>query len=132
MPAREAKVRSEESDKLIAYGEEIDLKNSEINDLNARIKELEGELQQAAGSAIPYTQITKELKYKYPSVSGLSLSRGSHMRMEGDSVAEVPVPNALIQSAEALTAEELAEITRWLRLRMSDSTVVANNIVENE
>jgi uncharacterized hydrophobic protein (TIGR00271 family) len=99
---------------------------------DARIKELEGELQQAAGSAIPYTQITKELKYKYPSVSGLSLSRGSHMRMEGDSVAEVPVTNALIQSAEALTAEELAEITCWLRLRLSDSTVVANNIVENE
>ena len=99
---------------------------------DARIKELESELQQVAGSAIPYTQITKELKYKYPSVSGLSLSRGSQMRMEGDSVAEVPVTNALIQSVEALSADELAEITRWLRLRLEDSTVVANNIVENE
>ena len=99
---------------------------------DARIKELESELQQAAGSAIPYTQITRELKYKYPSVSGLSLSRGSQMRMEGDSVAEVPVTNALIQSVEALSADELAEITRWLRLRLEDSTVVANNIVENE
>ena len=97
----------------------------------ARIKELEGQLQQAEGSAIPYQQISKELKYKYPSVKALSLSRGSQMLLEGDSIAEVPVTSALIQSDGALTAEELAEITRWLRLRLEDSTVVANNIVVN-
>ena len=98
----------------------------------ARIKELEGELQQASSAAIPYTQIGKELKYKYPSVSGLSLSRGSKMLMSGDSVSEIPVINALIQSAEALSADQMAEITQWLRLRLNDSTVVANNIVETE
>ena len=99
---------------------------------DARIKELETELREASPAVIPYTQITKELKYKYPVVSGLSISRGSQMRMAGDSIAEVPVTNALIQSAEPLTAEQMEEITRWLRLRMEDSTIVANNIIESE
>lgn len=97
---------------------------------DARIKELEGQLQQAEGVAIPYQQISKELKYKYPAVSGLSLSRGSAIRMEGDSISEMPVTNALIQSAEALSAEQIEEITRWLRLRLEDSTIVVNNIIQ--
>ena len=97
---------------------------------DARIKELEGQLQQAAAVAIPYQQISKELKYKYPAVSGMSLSRGSSIRMEGDSIAEMPVTNALIQSAEALSAEQIEEITRWLRLRLEDSTIVVNNIIQ--
>lgn len=54
MPAREAKVRNEENDKLIAYGEEIDSKNSEINDLNARIKELENNLNDKTGQLEAY------------------------------------------------------------------------------
>ena len=47
---------------------------------DARIRELEGQLQQAEQSAIPYQQIAKELKYKYPAVTALSLSRGSTRR----------------------------------------------------
>ena len=99
---------------------------------DARIRELEGQLQQAEGVAIPYQQISKELKYKYPAVSGLSLSRGSAMKMAGDSIVEAPVTNALIQSAEALSAEQMEEITRWLRLRLEDTTIVANNIIVTE
>ena len=99
---------------------------------DARIRELEGQLQQAEGIPIPYQQISRELKYKYPAVSGLSLSRGSAIRMAGDSIVEAPVTNALIQSAEALTAEQMEEITRWLRLRLEDTTIVANNIIVSE
>ena len=99
---------------------------------DARIKELEGQLQQAEGVAIPYQQISRELKYKYPVVSGLSLSRGSAIKMSGDSIVEAPVTNALIQSAEALSAEQMEEITRWLRLRLEDTTIVANNIIVSE
>jgi len=46
MPAREAAVRGEESEKQKSVSEEIDVKNVEITDLNARIKELEENLQQ--------------------------------------------------------------------------------------
>ncbi len=55
MPAREAKIRSEESSKLISYGEEIDAKNSEINDLNARIRELEENLNDKKGQLEAYS-----------------------------------------------------------------------------
>ncbi|MBP5608206.1 MAG: tetratricopeptide repeat protein [Lachnospiraceae bacterium] len=55
MPAREAKVRSEESAKLISYGEELDAKNSEIKDLNARIKELEENLNDKTGELEAYS-----------------------------------------------------------------------------
>ncbi|MBR5421555.1 MAG: tetratricopeptide repeat protein [Lachnospiraceae bacterium] len=49
MPAREAKVRSEEEGKLTEYGEQIDAKNGEINDLNSRIRELENNLAEQTG-----------------------------------------------------------------------------------
>ncbi len=99
---------------------------------DARIKELESQLSQTEGKAIPYGQVTRELKYKYPSVSSLSISRGSRVVMKADSLSEVPVTNAIIQSSEALSAEQIAEITRWLRLRLDDTTIVANNIIESE
>ena len=50
--------------------------------------------------------------------------------MQADSVSEVPVTNAIIQSSEPLSAEQMQEITNWLRLRLDDTTIVANNITE--
>ena len=99
---------------------------------NVRIRELEDRLKEAEGEAIPYSQISRELKYKYPAVSGLSISRGSSVRMVGDSIAEAPVTSALVRSEGALTSAELEEITSWLRLRLSDTTVVVNNLVETK
>ena len=61
----------------------------------------------------------------------MSLSQGSAIRITGDSIATAPVTNALILSTEALSAEQLAEITSWLKLRLEDDAIVANNIVEN-
>ena len=98
----------------------------------ARIRELEEQLNQTSTQSIPGAQIAKELKYKYPCVSGLTLSRGSSISMAADSIAETPVVNALVQSSEALSAEQVAEITLWLRLRMEDTTVVVHNIVDNK
>ncbi|MCR5249331.1 MAG: tetratricopeptide repeat protein [Lachnospiraceae bacterium] len=49
VPVREAKVRSEEKEKISSYGEQIDAKNGEINDLNARIRELEQKLNAQTG-----------------------------------------------------------------------------------
>ena len=109
---------------------------------DARIKELEGQLQEADGKAIPYLQITKELKYKYPTVGSLSLSRGTAVRIlpaadsaatgsaAMDSIVEVPCINALVTTSEALPADALAEITQWLRLRLEDDSVTVTNTVE--
>ena len=108
----------------------------------ARIKELEEQLRIIESSAIPYSQITRELKYKYPSVSSLTLSRGSSVRFlqtlpdstgtTRDSIVEGPCINALIGSSTALSASDEAEIKAWLKLRLNDSTVVVNNIVETK
>ena len=98
---------------------------------DARIRELEEQLAASQARTIPYGQIAKELRYKYPAVSGMSLSQGSAIRIAGDSIATAPVTNALIFSTEALSAEQLAEITSWLKLRLEDDAIVANNIVEN-
>ena len=104
-----------------------------------RIAELEDRLRDVDAQTIPYQQITKELVYKYPAVKSLSLSRGSVMQVinaSGDSAApgrdsllEQPCLNAIISTGAPLQAAEVDEITRWLRLRLSDSTVVVSNIV---
>ena len=106
---------------------------------DARIKELEEELKQADANAIPYQQIAKELKYKYPTVGSLSLSRGSMVQVLAagdstgtarDSTVEVPCLNAIIRSGEPLSRAEIDEITRWLCIRLGDDTVVVDNIVD--
>ena len=106
-----------------------------------RIAELEGRLREADASTIPYQQITKELVYKYPTVKSLSLSRGSVMQVikvaadstsaARDSLVETPCLNAIIRTAAPLQGAEVDEITRWLRLRLNDSTVVVSSISEN-
>ena len=106
---------------------------------DARIAELEGRLREANSHTLPYQQITKELVYKYPGVKSLSLSRGSVMQVfksdstsaARDSLAERPCLNAIICTSAPLQPAEVEEITRWMRIRLNDSTVVVSNIAEN-
>jgi len=105
----------------------------------ARIRELEERLQQEAANAIPVAQVTRELRYKYPDVHSLSLSRGSSVAIlqtaadstgaRRDSIVEQPCINAIVGSGAPLSADQAQEITGWLRLRLNDTTVVVSNIV---
>ncbi len=102
--------------------------DAELAAKDVRIRELEEELAAEKGAAIPYVQITRELKYKYPQVQELSLSRG--LSVQADSLNGTPCTNALVYTGNALQGGEIGEIQDWLRLRMNDSTVVVRNLVE--
>ena len=102
---------------------------------DARITELENQIREAQGSEIPYEQITRELLYKYPDVQSLILSRGSAVSVAQDSTSAsgnltmTPCINALVRTATPLEGSQIEEITKWLRIRLGDDTVVVSNVV---
>mgnify|MGYP002623396661 CR=1 FL=1 len=103
-----------------------------VAEKDAQIKALEDQLRSAVPQEIPYQQIGKELKYKYPSVKSFSITRGTVVQFAGDTLEEAPCTNAIILTQEHLQQPEIDEITRWMRLRLDDTTIVVSNIVENK
>lgn len=97
--------------------------DAELAAKDQKINQLEEELAILKGTSIPYSQIARELQYKYPDVREVSLSRGVTVAV--DSLTEAPCINAIIVTAgEPLSSSEVEEMQRWFRVRLNDTTVV--------
>lgn len=107
---------------------------------NDRIKELEEQVRVLSGETIPYVQVTRELRYKYPQVRSLSMGRGMEVRLSGpaasdtlsrsaptDSLSTKPRLSVDVITSVPLSRGELEEIATWLRMRLNDTTVVVRN-----
>lgn len=102
--------------------------DAEVATKNARIDELEKQLDEIKGSRIPYSQIAKELRYSFPDVSGVSILKGAQV----DTLGKVSEHLTVIASTtEALPAIRVRKLEDWLKIRMNDSTaVVYNNVIK--
>ncbi|MCR5760022.1 MAG: DUF389 domain-containing protein [Bacteroidales bacterium] len=97
--------------------------DAELAAKDQKINQLEEELADIKGTSIPYSQIAREVQYKYPDVKEISISRG--VKVAVDSLTELPCINAIIVTGgNPLTSEELEEMQRWFRIRLNDTTVV--------
>lgn len=97
--------------------------DAELAAKDQKINQLEEELADLKGTSIPYSQIAREVQYKYPDVKEISISRG--VKVAVDSLAELPCINAIIVTGgDPLSAEEQEEMQRWFRIRLNDTTVV--------
>ena len=97
--------------------------DAELAAKDQKINQLEEELADLKGTSIPYSQIAREVQYKYPDVKEISISRG--VKVAVDSLAELPCINAIIVTGgNPLTSEEQEEMQRWFRIRLNDTTVV--------
>lgn len=97
--------------------------DAELAAKDQKINQLEEELADIKGTSIPYSQIAREVQYKYPDVKEISISRG--VKVAVDSLTELPCINAIIVTGgDPLSAEEQEEMQRWFRIRLNDTTVV--------
>lgn len=97
--------------------------DAELAAKDQKINQLEEELADIKGTSIPYSQIAREVQYKYPDVKEISISRG--VKVAVDSLTELPCINAIIVTGgDPLSTEEQEEMQRWFRIRLNDTTVV--------
>lgn len=101
---------------------------SDIARKDAEIKLLERQIETLRGEDIPYAQVAREVKYQFPAVRDLTIARGA--AVSTDSLRVRPCTQVLATTASALRRSEVTELENWLRIRLADTTVVVNNLVE--
>ena len=99
--------------------------SDELNRKDLQIKALEGQLMDARGAAIPYVQLTKEIKSAYPEIEEMTFGRGASV--QADSLARNDLIIVVAKANPKLSQEKLRKLGGWLRIRMNDTTVVVMN-----
>jgi uncharacterized hydrophobic protein (TIGR00271 family) len=122
----EHKIFEEEQNQDSEIFDKIYEKSSdEINRKDLQIKALESQLMDARGAAIPYVQLTKEIKSAYPEVEELTFGRGA--TVQADSLAKNDCIIVVAKANPKLTQEKLKKLDGWLQIRLNDTTVVVMN-----
>ncbi len=117
--------RQEETDKLLASI--YDRTDTEISRKNARIKELEAELESQKQDAIPYSQIVREIRFNYPDVQNVTIARGA---MVDDSLRVNNCISVVAETSVPMEQASIESLQEWARIRLDDSTAVVSNIVK--
>ncbi len=123
-------IRQEFSEKEIVKGiyEQTD---KQIKALNDSISKMEATISDYKSKEIPIEAVSKELFAQYPTITEVSLSRGSSVSSTGDAVTEQLV--AFITTNEPMSTELHDRIERWLKVRLkNDNIVVINQMTEIE
>ena len=102
----------------------------ELANKDMEIDELKQELAAVKTDEIPYSQVTREIKYKYPHVSNVTISRG--VNVGADNLEVTPCISVITLSDHKLKDSEIAELTSWLKIRLNDSTVVVHSFTESK
>ena len=105
--------------------------DQQIKRLNDSINQLEARLSDYKSKEIPVEAISKELFAQYPTITEVSLSRGSSVKSTDDAVTEQLV--AFITTSEPMNTELHDRIERWLKVRLNnENIVVINQMAETE
>ena len=123
-------IRQEFSEKEIVKGiyEQTD---KQIKALNDSISKMEATISDYKSKEIPVEAVSKELFAQYPTITEVSLSRGSSVKSTADAVTEQLV--AFITTNEPMSTELHDRIERWLKVRLNnENIVVINQMAETE
>lgn len=94
---------------------------------DAKIKELEKELDELKGREVNYKRLAREIRYSYPAVKDISIGKGAQV---DDSLRVSDRTIVIAHSDKPLPSSDLQKVQEWLRLRMEDTTAVVHNIVD--
>jgi len=120
-------MRQEFSEKEIVKGiyEQTD---KQIQALNDSIAKLTTVLSDYKSKELPAEAVSKELFAQYSHVTSLSLTRGSTVAADGQSVTEQII--AFVASDEPLSEDQQSRIEAWLKVRLDNENVLVVNQVE--
>ena len=93
----------------------------EVEKRNSEIARLQQELAAAKHTALPYTQIAREISGIYPMVKSVTIGRGAKVSV--DSLHAQPCLSVIVHTTSALTQEQHIHLNEWLKIRLDDTTV---------
>lgn len=102
--------------------------DSEIGKRDAQIRMLEMELSKYKQKEIPYTQISREIVSQYPQVKEIYISRGADVTT--DSLYTKDCILVVAKTQRALGDEAKLRMTKFLKARLNDTTVVVINALD--
>lgn len=100
--------------------------DNEINKREAQIRLLEGQLREMKNAEIPYTQIYKEVKSQYPYLKDIYLARGARIQQDS-TLREQRCAIMITVSGKTMPETDREKLESWLKIRLSDTTVVVLN-----
>ena len=103
-----------------------DRTDEELARKDARILQLEEQLDAIRASELPYSQLAREIRFRYPDVREVTLSRGAEV--PADTLGAESRTLVIAGSEKPLPAADLQEMTDWLKVRLNDTTVVVINL----
>lgn len=98
-----------------------DKMDSEVAKREEEIRQLKEELRLAKGDDIAYVQITREIISTYPSVKHVRLAQGASVA--ADSLYAQPCITAIIKCEEAISEEQTAQLSNWLKIRLNTEDI---------
>ena len=117
-------IRQEFSEAEIVKGiyEHTDLQIKQLNDSISKMGAL---ISDYKSKEIPIEAISKELFAQYPTITEVSLSRGSSVKSTDDTATEQLI--AFITTSEPMNAELHDRIERWLKVRLNNENIIVIN-----
>lgn len=104
-----------------------DRSESEITRKDIQIRALEKELDELRGKRINYRTLAREIRYNYPEVDDISITRGASV---DDSLNVHDCTVVIAYSRKPLKDAQIDKVKEWLRLRLDDSTAVVHNVLK--
>lgn len=105
-----------------------DRMDAEVEKRNSEIARLQQELAAAKHTALPYTQITREISGIYPMVKSVIIGRGAKVSV--DSLHAQPCMSVIVHTSSALTQEQHIHLNEWLKIRLDDTTVELTQLTQ--
>ena len=93
----------------------------EVEKRDVEIARLQQELAAAKHTALPYTQLTREISGIYPMVKSVTIGRGAKVSV--DSLHTQPCLSVIVHTTIDLTEEQHIHLCEWLKIRLEDNTV---------
>ena len=99
----------------------IDGHNQQVEELEAKVTELSGELQRYKNLQLPAALLTQELAAQYDGIQKVTLTRGESVSTGSTSGEETVV--AILQCTKAIKETERVRILNWLKVRLGVENV---------
>ena len=94
----------------------IDGHNQQVDELEAKVTELSGEIQQYKNRQLPVTLLTRELAAQYSGIRQVTLTRGERVETGSETGRETVV--AILQCDRTVKEADRLRIREWLKVRL--------------
>lgn len=83
---------------------------------------LQQQVELSSAKALPYVQLTREIKNSYPVIKEVTLSRGATVTADSLKMTELIV--AVVKTEENLDDREMDKLAEWLKIRLSTDDIL--------